>query len=62
MFTYVGIVINAIGVCVLFGIVFYLLNELLIIKNRLTTNQTQMQNLIKDINYNDTILNGLLKD
>ena len=62
MFTYVGIVINAISVCVLFGMVFYLLNELFVIKNRLITNQTQMHNLIKDINYNDTVLNGLLKD
>ena len=60
MLSYLGITINAICILVLYGLVFYLINESIFVRNRMETNRRQMQNLIKDINYNDTSLHRSL--
>lgn len=62
MFLSLGIAINAISILILYIVSAYLIHEYMFVRIRLETNQTQMDNLINDINYNDKVLNSLVKE
>ena len=62
MFLSLGIAINAISILILYIISAYLIHEYIFVRTRMETNQTQMNNLINDINHNDRVLNSLVKE
>jgi hypothetical protein len=62
MFSSLGVVINAMSILLLYILVAYLISEVIHIKQRMETNRVQMNNLIEDINHNDSVLHTLLKE
>ncbi len=62
MFLSLGIAINAISILILYIVSAYLIHEYMFVRIRMKTNQTQMDNLIHDINHNDKVLNSLVKE